>query len=264
MITASWSPPHDLWVTPEPNYSLVDRGKIKLPGTTELEPWDRRGPSKLLGDLAGEEGLREYAAIYHGMVKYMDDQVGRVLTKLDELKLSGNTLVVLTSDHGDMVGAHGCIGKSIFSFFDDLVRIPLCIRFPGRIKAGTVVRQPVSQVDYMPAILDYLSLRIPEKIHGRSLRPLIEGRPTAWRDYAFCQRGAGARMLRTDRYKYVFAERPRVVALYDLENDPHEDRNLARVPAQAAATRRMHRRLIEVLEQDGDPFAEKCPKDPLP
>ncbi|MBI4876272.1 MAG: sulfatase-like hydrolase/transferase, partial [Acidobacteria bacterium] len=189
MITASWSPPHDLWVTPEPYYSLVDRGKIKLPGTSELEPWDRRGPSKLLGDLAGEEGLREYAAIYHGMVKYMDDQVGRVLTKLDELKLSGNTLVVLTSDHGDMAGAHGCIGKSIFSFFDDLVRIPLCVRFPGRIKAGTVVRNPVSQVDFMPTILDYLGLRIPEKIHGRSLRPLIEGRPTAWRDYAFCQRG---------------------------------------------------------------------------
>ena len=85
----------------------------------------------------GPEGVREYAAIYHGMVKYIDDEVGRVLKKLDELGLADNTLVIFTTDHGDMVGAHGCIGKSIFSFYDDLVRIPLLMRLPGRIPPGT-------------------------------------------------------------------------------------------------------------------------------
>ena len=106
-----------------------------------MPEWDRRGPSKRLGDIMGREGIREYAAIYHGMVKYIDDQVGRVLAKLDELGLADNTLVIFTTDHGDMVGAHGCIGKSIFSFYDDLVRIPLLMRLPGRIPAGTVVTQ---------------------------------------------------------------------------------------------------------------------------
>ena len=263
MITASWSPPHDLWVIPEPYYSMVDRNKIKLTGTTDLEEWDRKGPSKILGDLAGPEGLREFAAIYHGMVKYIDDQVGRVLKKLDDLGLSENTLVLFTSDHGDMAGAHGCIGKTIFSIYDDLVRIPLSVRFPGRIKAGTVVREPVSQIDYMPTILDYMGLPVPEKIHGRSLRPLTEGRKTAWRDYAFCQRGSDSRMLRTERYKYLFSATRRAVALYDLRKDPHEDRNLARDPAHAAATRQMHRRLMEVMTNDGDPFVAQCPKDPL-
>ncbi len=262
MITASWHPPHDLWVIPEPYYSMVDRKGIRLTGSTNLEAWDARGPSKQLGELAGEEGIREYTAIYHGMVKYIDDQVGRVLKKLEELGLAENTLVVFTTDHGDMAGAHGCIGKSIFSFFDDLVRIPLCMRFPGKIKPGTVVRNPVSQIDYMPTILDYMGLPAPEKVHGSSMRPLIEGRQTKWRDYAFCQRGPAARMIRTERYKYVFSRTPRATALYDLQEDPHEDRNLARTPAHASTIRMMHKRLMDVMERDGDPFLAQLPKDP--
>jgi arylsulfatase A-like enzyme len=263
MITASWSPPHDLWVIPEPYYSLVDRRKIELPGTTDLPEWDRRGPSKRLGDIMGPEGIREYAAIYHGMVKYIDDQLGRVLAKLDERGLRDNTLVVFTTDHGDMVGAHGCIGKSIQSFFDDLVRIPLLMRLPGRITPGTVVRQPVSQIDFMSTILDYLGVPVPEKIHGRSMRPLAEGREVPWRDYAFCQRASASRMLRADGYKLFYRPKPRAVALYDLQNDPHEDRNLAGDPAHAGKVREMHRRLLEVMAADGDPMHAAFAGDPL-
>ncbi|MFW6164046.1 MAG: sulfatase-like hydrolase/transferase, partial [Planctomycetota bacterium] len=184
MITASWSPPHDLWVIPEPYYSMVDRSEVTIPGTRDLPLWDQRGPSKRLGDIMGDEGIKEYIAIYHGMVKYIDDQVGRILGRLDDLGLGDNTLVIFTSDHGDMAGAHGCIGKSIGSFFDDLVRIPLAMRFPGRIRPGTVVDAPVSQIDYMPTLLDYLGQPVPEDIHGRSMRPLVEGRGVAWRDHA--------------------------------------------------------------------------------
>jgi len=263
MITASWSPPHDLWVAPEPYYSLVDRAKIELPGTTDLSEWDQRGPSKRLGDIMGPDGIREYAASYHGMVKYIDDQVGRILGKLDDLGLADQTLVIFTTDHGDMVGAHGCIGKSISSFYDDLVRIPLLMRLPGRIQPGTVVGQPVSHVDFMPTILDYVGLPAPEKIHGRSMRPLIEGRDVPWRDYAFCQRANRDRMLRTQRYKYSCRLKPRCVALYDLENDPHEDRNLASDPAHAGTVRRMHRRLLEVMANDGDPMHAPFDVDPL-
>ena len=263
MITASWSPPHDLWVTPEPYYSLVDRGRIELPGTTDLPTWDSRGGSKRLGDVMGPEGIREFAAVYHGMVKYIDDQVGRVLGKLDELGLAENTLVIFTSDHGDMVGAHGCIGKSISSFYDDLVRVPLAMRLPGRIRPGTVVKEPVSQVDFMPTILEYVGQPVPDEAHGRSLRPLIEGRGVPWRDYAFCQRADRLRMLRTERYKYCFGLRPPMCALYDLAEDPNEDVNLARDADHAATVRQMHRRLLDVMRQDGDPWVESLPADPL-
>ena len=263
MITASWSPPHDLWVIPEPYYSMVARDRIALPGTTDLPAWDQHGPSKRLGDIMGPEGIREYAAIYHGMVKYIDDQVGRILGKLDDLGLAENTLVIFTSDHGDMVGAHGCIGKSISSFFDDLVRIPLAMRLPGRIRPGTVVKAPVSQIDLMPTIVDYVGQPVPPDVHGRSLRPLIEGRRVEWRDYAFCQRAMRLRMLRTRRYKYAYGLKPQMRALYDLENDPNEDHNLADEAAHADTVRHMHRRLLAVMEADGDPLAAELPSDPL-
>ena len=263
MITASWSPPHDLWVIPEPYYSMVDRKRIELSGSTDMPQWDRRGPSKRLGEIMGPEGLREYAAIYHGMVKYIDDQLGRILKRLDKKGLAENTLVIFSSDHGDMVGAHGCIGKSITSFYDDLVRIPLSMRLPGRIRPGTVVRQPVSQIDFMPTILDYVGLPVPEKIHGRSMRPLVEGRSVEWRDHAFCQRASAARMLRSDRYKYSYRPKPRMVALYDLQNDPHEDRNLASDPAHAKTVRQMHGRMLEVMAADGDPMHGRYAGDPL-
>ena len=267
MITVSWSPPHDLWVIPEPYYSLVNRSKIKLSGSRTVPEWDARGPSKRLGDLAGEEGLREYAAIYYGMVKYIDDQVGRILSKLDELGLADHTLVIFTTDHGDMVGAHGCIGKSVGSYYDDLVRIPLTMRLPGAIRPGTVVSQPVSQIDLMPTILDYVGQPLPERLPGRSLRPLLEGRDVSWRDYAFCQRANQSRMLRTDRHKYVYGKRgpkqPPLVALYDLERDPEENRNLADSPEHADLVRRMHRRLLEVMAQDGDPLRASFPHDPV-
>jgi len=260
MITASWSPPHDLWVIPEPYYSMVDRDKVELPGSFDMPEWDRRGASKRLGNVMGPEGIREYAAIYHGMVKYIDDQVGRILNRLDDLGLADNTLVVFTTDHGDMVGAHGCIGKSIASMYDDLVRIPLLMRLPGRIQPSTVVSQPVSQIDFMPTIMDYVGQPVPEKIHGQSMRPIVEGRSFRWRDYAFCQRADHARMLRTEQYKFVQLARPRGVAFYDLANDPHEDHNLAADPRHAKTVRQMHARLLDIMSRDGDPargrFAE--------
>ena len=155
------------------------------------------------------------------------------------------------------------MGKSIFGFFDDLVRIPLLARLPGRIHPGTVVHQPVSQIDFMPTILDYLGVPAPEKIHGRSLRPLVEGHSVPWRDYAFCQRADAYRMLRTERYKLVLRGEPQAVALYDLHNDPHEDHNLAADPAHAATVRQMHRQLLEVMAADGDAQRDRFAKDPL-
>jgi arylsulfatase A-like enzyme len=263
MITASWSPPHDLWVVPEPYYSLVNRQEVELPGSLDVPRWDRRGPSKRLGDLMGPDGLREYAAIYHGMVKYIDDQVGRVLRKLDELELADNTLVIFVSDHGDMVGAHGCVGKSIFSFYDDLVRIPLLMRMPGRIEAGRCVLQPVSQIDVLPTVLDYLGFPSIDDVHGRSLRPLIEDPNVPWRDYAFCQRADAARMIRTERYKFTYRPQPPIVALYDLTADPHEDHNLAQQPEFADIVQKMHQRLLDVMTADGDPMLEKFRRSPV-
>ncbi len=126
-------------------------------------------------------------------------------------------------------------------------------------------QQPLAQ-DAFPnteTILDYVGIAVPEGIHGRSMRPLVEGRRVAWRDHAFCQRGDHLRMLRTERYKFFYRPRPRVVALYDLKSDPHEDHNLATDAAAAETVRRMHRRLLKVMAGDGDPMRDRFAGDPL-
>jgi arylsulfatase A-like enzyme len=140
------------------------------------------------------------------------------------------------------------------------------MRLPGAIKPGTVVDQFVSQVDFMPTILDYVGLPIPKNIHGRSMRPLIEGKDVAWRDHAFCQRANRAFMLRTARWKYVFGRRGGILALYDLKADPNEDKNLARQAAHAKTVREMHARLRKIMTDDKAPPAvlQTLPPDPLP
>ncbi|MFW6162670.1 MAG: hypothetical protein ACODAJ_07850, partial [Planctomycetota bacterium] len=82
-------------------------------------------------------------------------------------------------------------------------------------------------------------------------------------DHAFCQRADRLRMLRTARWKYAVGHRHPMLALYDLKDDPHENRNLARDPAHAATVRALHARLLEVMKADGDPLAARLPKDPL-
>jgi arylsulfatase A-like enzyme len=115
----------------------------------------------------------------------------------------------------------------------------------------------------MPTILDYVGAPVPSDIHGSSLRPLIEGRSVAWRDYAVCQRADTARMLRTGDFKLTYRAKPRAVALYNLRDDPHENHNLADDPTHAATVRRMHRRLLDVMQRHGDPQVERFAPDPL-
>ena len=106
-------------------------------------------------------------------------------------------------------------------------------------------------------------VRVPENIHGRSMRFLVEGRVVPWRDHAFCQRADHVRMLRTERYKFVHLARQRGVALYDLKNDPHEDRNLATEVGRARKTlREMHARLLEIMARNGDPARDQFAKLP--
>jgi arylsulfatase A-like enzyme len=261
MVTASWSPPHALWVAPEPYYSLVDREKIRVPDNLDRAPdWMAEQTGKKLGTLMGPEGIREYIGVYHGQVKMIDDYVGRILDTLDELGLADNTLVIFTSDHGDMLGEHGVIGKSVGGFYEGILRIPMLMRLPGRIPEGAVVGEPVSQVDLMPTILDYVGLDCPGNLHGRSLRPLLEGRAEKWRDHSLCQR-PDMRMIRTERFKYVFRANRRH-ELFDLADDPRENENRIADRASREVVGQMHGRLRAVMQETGDPMLATMPDDP--
>jgi len=174
--------------------------------------------------------IQYFISEYYALVKEVDDWVGQILDKLDELGLTDNTLVIFTSDHGEMLGSHGMRGK--FCFYEESSHVPMMIRFPGRIKPGTKVKAPVSNMDLFATILDYLNMP-DHPSDGGSLRGLIEGTAdedryvvTEWlsdlqsKPSHMVLKGGWKLMRPHDSAKKVRR------ALYNLNDDPHELKNL--------------------------------------
>ena len=270
MVTVSWEPPHAYWVAPEPYYSLHDRSR--MPGADDrdkLPEWMRDCVGRKLCDWIGPDGVREYQGIYYGLVAMLDAEVGRLLAKLDELNLADRTLVIFTSDHGDMQGRFGVVGKGVSAFYDEVVRVPLLMRLPGRIEPGTVVGEQASLVDLMPTILDYAGVECPGGIHGLSLRPLLEGRAGPWRRFIFSQRTIAPldrpdlqRMIRSQEHKYCFYGNGQA-QLFDLVHDPRERENLFDDRSQRSMVRYLHEELRKWAAQIDHATHRALPADPL-
>lgn len=177
------------------------------------------------------EKIKYMISSYYGLVKEIDDWVGEILDKLDELGLAENTLVIFTSDHGEMLGAHGLREKNVF--YEESAHIPLMIRFPGEIKSRSKVRGYVSHVDLFATIMDYMEIGEYQS-DGISLRGLIEGRDNDNGDYVVTEwnyRGdiAPNYMVVKGGWKLMipYSKSSNVInAMYDLANDPHEMNNL--------------------------------------
>lgn len=113
-------------------------------------------------------------ALYDGEITYWDYYLGQILTALDERKLLDQTLVIMTADHGDMFGEHN-LWTHGNCLYEELLRVPLLMRFPGVIQPGLVVDAPVQNMDIMPTILDWAGIPAQEQLHGVSLRALAQG-----------------------------------------------------------------------------------------
>ena len=185
-----------------------------------------------------DEELRDAIRGYYGNVSQMDANVGRVFDTLRELGLERDTVVVYTSDHGEMAGAHRMWTKH--NMYEQSVRVPLVIRTPDRAGAGSAREQIVEQVDLLPTVAELCGLDVPSEVDGRSFAPAVRGRSHAEREFAyseyyFCHRVFTADnrfvgkppilMVRTKRWKlnYLSWERSE---LFDLESDPGEFRNV--------------------------------------
>jgi arylsulfatase A-like enzyme len=164
---------------------------------------------------------------YCRLTESVDEKIGLLLDAVTEAGLQDNTLIVFTSDHGDMDGAHRMEHKSVL--YEEAVRIPFIMRYPKVIPANTVNHtQLVSNgLDLLPTLCDYAGIDLPEGRQGLSLRALAEGRTVGWRKYVVVESQNG-RMLRTDRFKYcIYDSGANREQLIDLKNDPGEMRNLA-------------------------------------
>lgn len=230
-ITCSFHCPHVPITPSEPFASMYKPGVIPAPESIR----DDRSNSPYKPNLlelpyTDPDKVKYMAANYYAFVTEIDDWVGKILNKLDALKLSENTLVIFVSDHGEMLGAHGMRGK--FCFYEESVRVPFLVRFPGRIKPGQVIDTPVSTLNIFPTILDYAGL-VTIPTDGFSLKPVMEGAVPKY-DFAVSEwtwknQNVPSLMIRSRDWKLMTTHRgggKDVEALFDLKNDPKEIKNL--------------------------------------
>jgi uncharacterized sulfatase len=185
---------------------------------------------------------------YYASIHTVDRNLGRLLAKLEELKLADRTIILFTSDHGYNVGHHALHGKGNAvwigggvpgpkrpNMFESSIRVPLLIRWPGVVKGGTRIEQSVVNVDTFASVLGMLGVAptAGSRQHGRDFSPLLRGEPvTGWRTEVFGQydlHNAGLafmRMVRTDEWKLVMHHMSNGGnELYNLKDDPEERRN---------------------------------------
>jgi arylsulfatase len=208
------------------------------------------------------EEIQEVIAAYYAMVTLIDDEVKRILETLAALGLAEDTLVIFTSDHGEMLGDHRLILKGPM-MYEGAVRVPLILRWPGHLPAGERRPELVQWIDLNPTMLEAAGLPPLPRNQGQSLLPLARGDKGApARDWALCEyRNNGhpydspvhTSMLRHRQFKLVVyhgepaTQRSRTGELYDLEADPQEVTNLWTHPAYLETRTHMQERLLDVL-----------------
>ncbi|PVH27588.1 sulfatase [Pararhodobacter oceanensis] len=271
----SFVDPHHPFDCPEPWSRLHDPAEVDLPAhrTRDLDkrPWWHRAAieNSPKGDAAEvavrsnysriepqtDDQLREIIANTYGQIAFIDEQVGRILTLLDEAGLAENTIVIYTSDHGDWLGDHGHILKGPMPY-EGLLRVPFLAKGPG-VRAGAVVGEPVSTLDIAATLYDYAGVTPGLPQHGQSLRPQFES--DAARDFAMMEWellpnrvgvALSLRTVRTKDAKLTVELRSGAGEMYDLAADPHEMTNLFDHPdhadMQEALTAYLHARANDI------------------
>jgi len=216
--------------------------------------------ANLSGQALKQWKYQRYIKDYLRCIAAVDENVGRVLDHLDATGQAENTVVVYTSDQGFFLGEHGWFDKRFM--YEESLRMPCIVRYPQEISPGRVENGLAANVDFAPTFLDYAGVHRPERVQGRSLRPLLKGKtPYDWRQavyyHYFEYPGAHSVKrhygLRTARYKLIhFYHDIDAYELYDLKNDPQELNNLAGVPAFAGLFKKLKRELKRLRRVHGD------------
>ncbi|MFH5185296.1 sulfatase-like hydrolase/transferase [Paenibacillus sp. TAB 01] len=227
-------------------------------------------------DLAALGGSTyQHIAGYYGMVKRLDEALGRMLDALKSLELDDNTIVLFTSDHGCHFKTRN--GEYKRSGHDASIRVPTAFTGPG-FMGGRQLQEQVSLIDIPPTLLDAAGIQVPPTMQGRSLMPLLTGRSVEWPEEVFVQISESevGRAVRTKRWKYVVsapeqdaftsAGSMRYVEthLYDLQSDPYELNNLIGLESHHAVADIMQQRLQRRMAEAGEavPVIDPAPVRP--
>lgn len=257
-LCVSYTHPHDPFTTLKRYWDLYEGVEMPMPDIPAdplegLHPYNQWLQVHHEVDLyrPTEEQVYRTRRAYYAMVSYLDEKVGELLRALADLGLAEDTVTLITSDHGEMLGEHGMWFKRVF--YEDSARVPMIIRGLAEWGRGRRITQVASLIDLCPTFADLG--RVPEAeaaqrlSDGHSLLPLLQGDEAGWKDEAIAEYlGEGvcnaARTLRAGRYKYVHVE-AHDPQLFDLVADPGESTNIAGKPEAAEIEGHMRPRLLD-------------------
>lgn len=228
--------PHGPNTVRAPYDTMYENISVQIPvtfnrKTNQIPQWGL--PAKLT-----KKQLKKLMIQYYGMVKCIDDNVGNILTKLRQEKLLDRTIVIFTSDHGDLCGQHGRINKGVP--YEGSARIPFLIHCPGKIKPNTVIEEALGVVDFLPTVMSLMDVEVKHSVDGRDASSLFTGQADQWDDMTFIRSTPGTPWIGavTKQYKLIFStkEHPWLI---DVKNDPNELTNIIDQP--------QHRKLVQQL-----------------
>ncbi len=231
-LFTSYLKPHSPSVEPKPYFDRYDPNAVPIP---KLPPDIEAFRAALKGRerrhfIADRRMLRVMSAIYYGSITHMDRHVGQILAELERLGMAENTIVLFTADHGNMLGDRGRMFKDLM--YEGSSHVPLIWRgVEGASEnRGRVEEKIIENTDLMPTILEAAGLPVPERVQGRSFVGLMRGAGRGWKDRCYSQLGTA--MVRTPEWKFIDLSQnlSRGFELYDMRNDPKEERNLAGEP----------------------------------
>ena len=259
--------PHGEGIRPRRLQGLYDGVFVSEPETFNDDLLGYPARPNAVVNASNKVGTFEYCATLEQIVKSHnantvagDEYLGRLLRTLENSGCLDDTAVVTTSDHGYFLGEWHCIDKRLM--YEPSIRIPLNIRYPKRIPAGTVLDRMVLNIDLAPTILDLAGCPIPAHMQGQSIVPLLQGGAAKWRtdwlysfyDYPSVNMVPKNHGVRTERYKLIeyYEENPPEWELFDLRNDPHELHNLYGDPGYRPIVEQLQKRMEDLLRETGE------------
>jgi arylsulfatase A-like enzyme len=236
-----------------PDPWIGDWARAPQPGEPDAEDY----PCAHRMNLAPEAMLSMRAAFY-GLLNHVDDQLRRLINPIQGLRHNRDTIIILTSDHGEMLGDHYRFRKSVA--YEGAARVPFLLSAPPQfgIGKGRVVDAPATHADIMPTLLDMLGIPVPASVDGLSLYPLMRGEtPPAWREALHIEHAPNHQCLTDGRDKFIWSPRDGLEQLFDLTADPRELHNLADDPSAADRVASWRARLVARLRDRPEGFVQE-------
>jgi len=249
------------WIAPHPPFDVTPEFADLYKDADLPEPYSAKTPlavltqeNAMLGDLPDEVYVRRMREVYYAAISMVDEQVGRILDSLEQIGQLDNTLIIFTSDHGELLGDYGLYQK--WSPYDSCARIPFIVRYPKKLAPGSVCGDFVDLNDILPTVLDLVDLEYPADypLPGESV--FLET-PTKDRDWQYVEYAEGNRRwisIRNKNYKYNYYYGGGFEQLFDMGANPQETINLLhdQYPPEVAEIRaEMQAKLIEYERQWG-------------